>query len=83
MFEPAMAEQKKAITAFGSSPLYFVILGNMYDPAGKRPEALKVLYRVKEQSKRKYISPYNFAMVYSGLGEGSGLRTAERKGDPR
>jgi TolB-like protein/DNA-binding winged helix-turn-helix (wHTH) protein/tetratricopeptide (TPR) repeat protein len=69
MFEPAIAEQKKAIMLSGDSPLYLGMLGNMYGAAGKRAEALKILNHLEEQSERKYISPYDIALVYIGLGE--------------
>ena len=39
-----------------------------YSGAGKGPEALKILNQLKERSNRKYVSPYDIALVYAGLG---------------
>ena len=36
---------------------------------GKTDEALKVVAELKEMSRRRYISPYNLAMIYVGLGD--------------
>ena len=67
MFEAAIAEEQKAIKVFGESPLLLATLGNMYGAAGKRAEALKILKQLKEQSKQKYVSPYDVALVDIGL----------------
>ncbi|HXH48542.1 MAG TPA: winged helix-turn-helix domain-containing protein [Terriglobia bacterium] len=69
MFEAAIAEQQKALTIFGESHLYLAMLGDMYGAAGKKAEALKILNQLEEQSKRKYVSPYDIALVYIGLGD--------------
>jgi eukaryotic-like serine/threonine-protein kinase len=44
-------------------------LGHAYAISGRREEALKVLDNLREQSRRRYISPYGIAIVYAGLGE--------------
>ncbi len=69
MFEAAIAEDQKAAVVFGGSPLYLGMLGNAYGAAGKKAEALKVIDELKEQSKRKYVAPYDIALVYIGLGD--------------
>jgi tetratricopeptide (TPR) repeat protein len=44
-------------------------LGYAYAKAGKTEEALKVLDKLREESKRRYVPAGLFAPVYLGLGE--------------
>jgi eukaryotic-like serine/threonine-protein kinase len=44
-------------------------LAYAYAMAGKRNEAMKILNQQKELAKRQYISPLNFAVIYTGLGD--------------
>ena len=37
--------------------------------AGKRDEAQRILRRLEEQARKRYISPFEFASVYLALGE--------------
>jgi tetratricopeptide (TPR) repeat protein len=43
-------------------------LGLAYGLAGRRAEALKILAEMEQASRKRYISPYYLAAVYSGLG---------------
>ena len=40
-----------------------------YAQAGERPNALKVLAQLQDQSKRTYIPPYFIATLYAALGD--------------
>ena len=44
-------------------------LGLAYALAGRTADALKILSELEEASRKKYISPYDLAVVYSGLGQ--------------
>jgi hypothetical protein len=44
-------------------------IGYTHAEMGNRREAQRALDELKELSKRRYVSPDKFAMVYSGLGE--------------
>jgi tetratricopeptide (TPR) repeat protein len=44
-------------------------LARAYALAGKTDEAQKILAQLKEQSARRYVSPYQVAMIYAGLGD--------------
>jgi len=44
-------------------------LGYAYAVAGSRTEAGKVLDRLNTRSKQKYVSPVDWAIIYTGLGE--------------
>lgn len=71
MYEEAIAELKRAI-ALDNSPERWgrhASLGYAYATLGKRDEAYKVIDELKEQVKQRYIPPYNFAVIYTGLGE--------------
>jgi tetratricopeptide (TPR) repeat protein len=43
-------------------------LGHAFAIAGKQKDALKVLQELKELSKKEYVSPFSFALVFAGLG---------------
>ncbi len=44
-------------------------LGHAYAVSGKRAEAQKVLAELKDLSKRRYVAPFDVALVYAGLGD--------------
>ena len=44
-------------------------LGLWLAKSGKRDEALKLLGELKQESTRKYIQNYDFALIYIGLGD--------------
>ncbi len=44
-------------------------LGHCYAISGKRDEAQKTLQKIDEVGKRLYLSPYQKAVVYAGLGQ--------------
>jgi TolB-like protein/Tfp pilus assembly protein PilF len=66
--EEAMKEYEKAV-ALNDDPLPLALLGRVYGKTGRKDEALKILQRLREISKQRYISPYDFALVHMGLGE--------------
>ncbi len=68
MFPQAIAEFQKAIASSGG-PLMEAALGHAYAVAGRRAEAQEVLDRLIELSKQRYVSSYQIATIYAGLGE--------------
>jgi TolB-like protein len=68
MYEEAIAEHKKAI-ALDDSPRRTALLGHAYAVAGRKAEAQKILDDLKELAKQRYVSPFDFALVYMGLGD--------------
>ena len=64
----AMAEYQKA-QALNDDPQVLALLGHAYASSGNKTEALKILDQLKELSKQRYVSAYNFAIVYLGLGD--------------
>jgi len=69
MYEEGIAHLEKAVTFSGSSPRYVASLGYAYAVAGRRHEARKILDKLNELSKHRYVSPYFIAAVYTGLGD--------------
>ena len=64
----AMAEYQKA-RALNDDPQVLAALGHAYASSGRKTEALKVLNKLKELSKERYVSAYGFAIFYLGLGD--------------
>jgi TolB-like protein len=48
-------------------PVFTALLGHVYALAGERSKALGTLEELKALSKEGYVSPVDFAIVYSGL----------------
>jgi TolB-like protein len=47
----------------------YPLLAYGYAAAGRRDEALKILDEQQRLAKQRYVSPYNFAIIYTGLGD--------------
>jgi eukaryotic-like serine/threonine-protein kinase len=69
MYKEAIAEIQKAVELSGQSTLWVSTLASTYGRAGRRDEAIKILNQLKARSKREFVSPDLFALVYSGLGD--------------
>ena len=69
MYEEAIAEFQKGSDLSGGSTYARARLGHAYAVAGKAGEAQKVLAQLKDLSKQKYVSAYDIALIYVGLGE--------------
>jgi len=71
-----MANYEGAITSFenarhrsDNNSICLAGLGHAYAGAGRRNDAVQVLEDLKKSSARKYIPPYAFAILYTGLGD--------------
>jgi len=69
MFENAIAELQQAVTLSGDNSIFIGTLGYAYARSGRKDDARKVIGDLKELSKRQYVQPYHFALIYMGLGE--------------
>jgi DNA-binding winged helix-turn-helix (wHTH) protein/TolB-like protein/Flp pilus assembly protein TadD len=70
-YDEGIAELQKAV-AIENAPERWdrqPMLAYAYAVSGKRDEALKILSQQKELAKQRYISPFNFAIIYTGLGD--------------
>ncbi len=84
-YPDAIAAYRKAV-AFADHTFYLGMLGHAYARAGQEAEARNILARMKERTKREYVSAYITAMVHVPLGEKeqalSGLEKAYHDRDP-
>jgi serine/threonine protein kinase/Flp pilus assembly protein TadD len=65
----AISEYQRARMIEEAIPEISAALGRAYALSGKRSEAKMVLEELERWSARGYVSPYNMATVYTGLGE--------------
>ena len=68
-YEPAIEALQKSIPLSGDSPDEPASLGLAYALSGKRVEARKILDKLKQQSKGKYVASSIFASLHGALGE--------------
>jgi TolB-like protein/Tfp pilus assembly protein PilF len=64
----AIAEYQKA-TALNDDPVPQALLAHLYAKVGRKDDARRILERLRESAKERYVSPYLFAMIHIGLGE--------------
>jgi tetratricopeptide (TPR) repeat protein len=69
MFGEAIAEFQRALDLSGGYPRFESALGHAYAVAGQTKLAEMSLARLQEQSKQRYVAPYDIAAVYAGLKE--------------
>ena len=68
-YEEAITETNKAIALAGRFTGIVADLGYIYAGSGNKTEANKILGELIERSKTEYVSAYDIASVYAGLGE--------------
>jgi DNA-binding SARP family transcriptional activator len=69
MYTEAETSLQNAIALFNGSIEAHAMLGSVYALSKKRRKALKVIDELKETAKRRYVSPFFFALIYVSLGE--------------
>jgi len=69
MHEEAIKELQKAIAIAGRTTAVLALLGHAYATSGKQAEAQKILAELNEMSKTGYVSPWDMAILYVGLGD--------------
>ncbi|MBV9216064.1 MAG: tetratricopeptide repeat protein [Acidobacteria bacterium] len=67
-YPEAIAMLEKACTV-DNNPELVGYLGYVYGIAGKRAEAEKAIDKLKQLATQRYVSPYYFALIYSGLND--------------
>lgn len=67
-FGLAIPELRKAVELSHGTPLMTSALANVYARSGNKADAEKLLADLSSESKKQYVSPYYFAVVYVGLG---------------
>jgi serine/threonine protein kinase/Tfp pilus assembly protein PilF len=74
MYEEAIADFKKAVDITSKeAPIFesFFLagLGHAYAVAGRRGEAEALLQDLLQRAQHSYVSPFDIALIYTGLGE--------------
>jgi tetratricopeptide (TPR) repeat protein len=71
MYNEAIAQMQKVLADENPSVSWNrrPMLAYTYAAAGKREQAMRILEEQKELAKQRYISPFNFAVIYLGLGD--------------
>jgi TolB-like protein/Tfp pilus assembly protein PilF len=64
----AITEYQKAVE-LDDDPEALAYLGQAYARAGQRDEAQKILARLMEEAKSRYVSGYSMALMFMGLGD--------------
>jgi DNA-binding winged helix-turn-helix (wHTH) protein/tetratricopeptide (TPR) repeat protein len=67
-FSEAITELNRA-RRLNDRPQILAALGHAYAASGRRAEAQKVIEELQELAERRYVSPYDVATVYAGMGE--------------
>jgi tetratricopeptide (TPR) repeat protein len=62
-------ERAVSLAPAPDSTMFLAQLGEAYATVGKIDQANNVLRQLEELSRERYVSPYHFAYVYTGLGE--------------
>jgi eukaryotic-like serine/threonine-protein kinase len=65
----SIAEFQRALELERDNPEIWSGLGHAYALSGKKAEAQKVLVHLKGLSAHSYVAPFDFAVIYAGLGE--------------
>jgi eukaryotic-like serine/threonine-protein kinase len=68
MFAEAIREFQSAVQLSGSQPVYRAWLAYGYAMLGRRRDALEIADQLTRRSNNKYVSPYDVAAIWAGLG---------------
>jgi eukaryotic-like serine/threonine-protein kinase len=69
LYTLAIRELEEATRLSGYNSRTLARLGHAYAIAGKKHEALLVLHELNAVARQHYVSPYEIAIIYAGLGE--------------
>jgi TolB-like protein/Tfp pilus assembly protein PilF/class 3 adenylate cyclase len=64
----AISEYRKAVE-LNDDPFVLALLGQAYARAGQREEAQRILSRLSEEARSRYVHAYSFALMYLALGD--------------
>jgi tetratricopeptide (TPR) repeat protein len=67
--EKAITELESARDLSGPAPYFLRSLGYAYATAGRKGQAQQILQKLKQDSATRYVSPFAFALIYTGLAE--------------
>ena len=68
MYGDALRELGKAKTLLKTTPAVAANLGHLYAVSGNKSKAEQVIAHLQSESTRRYVNPYEIALIYVGLG---------------
>lgn len=68
-YSKGIAELEMARNLSPESTYFLRSLGHAYGASGRKSRAHQVLRQLREDTARHYVSPFSFALIYTGLGE--------------
>jgi DNA-binding winged helix-turn-helix (wHTH) protein/tetratricopeptide (TPR) repeat protein len=69
LFEQALSQFEEAFKLFDNGPPILASLGHAYAACGDTQQAYKVADQLLDISRYRYVSPFDMALVYAGLGD--------------
>lgn len=69
MYNEAITEFQKAVDVSGGSSTFLAALGHAYGLAGKKEQSRTIIEKLKAISRQSYVSPYDMAIIYTGIGD--------------
>src|ERR1700730_6441027 len=69
MYTDAISSFERATELSGSNSMVLSELGHAYAVAGRQRDAYRILAKLEESSRQRYISAYDRGLVYVGLGQ--------------
>ncbi|MHB2035428.1 MAG: tetratricopeptide repeat protein [Nitrososphaerales archaeon] len=67
MYDEAINEVKQAVELSRGSTISLAVLGHAYASAGRKNESLRIVRKLKERAKKRYLPSYWIALIYTGL----------------
>ena len=67
MYDEAIAELKTAVALSGESTIALAMLGHGLASAGRNEEAMRILEKLRENSRSRYVPSYWIAVIYNGF----------------
>jgi tetratricopeptide (TPR) repeat protein len=84
IYEEAISHLQTAVVLSERRPDKLAALGHAYAVFGENAKAQKVLEELRGLSEQRFVSAYDFAILYAGLGEkGQALEWLERAYEER
>jgi DNA-binding winged helix-turn-helix (wHTH) protein/Flp pilus assembly protein TadD len=69
LLDEAISHLEKGTSVIGGSAYALAQLAHGYARAGRKNDAQAILQQLRELSQRRYVSPYDIAMIHVGLGD--------------
>jgi TolB-like protein/Tfp pilus assembly protein PilF/tRNA A-37 threonylcarbamoyl transferase component Bud32 len=67
LYDQAIEEFRKTVSLSPGDPARKAELGSVYASAGRKEQAQEILQEFLQAPREKYISPYDWAMLYAGM----------------